>query len=150
MKNERQKKILEIIDRQPVETQEALIALLEAHGFHATQSTISRDIKQLHLIKEPWGEKAYRYAVSKKRDDFDSFARLRKIMHDCCLSCDYAQNLLIIKTLPGLGSAAGSTVDAMGHVGLLGCVSGDDTVLVILRDEESAAELCRKIHLMCK
>jgi len=150
MKNKRQEAILEIISQQSVETQEELLALLRARGILATQSTVSRDIKQLHLIKEPWNGKSYRYTTSKKNTEYDAAGRLQKIMSECCLRCDYAQNLIILKTMPGLGAAAGSAIDAMERPDKLGCVSGDDTVLVIMRDEAGALELCREIHLMCR
>ncbi len=149
MKNRRQEKILEIITRYPVETQEELIEKLRESGIECTQSTVSRDIKQLHLVKELSGG-AYRYAVSKAKAELDSSDRLQRILHECCTGCDYAQNLIVLKTMPGLGSAAGAALDASANPLMLGCVCGDDTVLIVMRNEASAQELFLEIEQICK
>ena len=151
MKNKRQEKILEIISSNNVETQEDLIRQLKEEGFNCAQSTISRDIKQLHLIKEPVPDtKNYRYTVSGRSREIDSVDRMRSILRECCLSCDFAHNLILVKTMPGLASAAGAALDAMELNDMLGCVCGHDTVLVVMRDETPALELCRRINMICK
>ena len=106
MKNQRQEHLLQIIAEETVETQEQLLERLQERGIRSTQATISRDIKELHLIKEPVGQGRYRYAVSAHRTKLNFADRLRTIFREGVLSVDYAQNLVVIKTMPGLASAA--------------------------------------------
>ena len=113
MKNDRQEKLLQIISEENIETQEQLLQRLEARGIRSTQATISRDIKQLHLIKEPTGFGTYRYAVSTHRTRLNFAEKLRNIFRECVLSVDYAQNLVVIKTMAGLAGAAASALDGM-------------------------------------
>ena len=107
MKNERQEKILAIIAASAIETQEQLIDSLRKEGISCTQATISRDIKQLHLIKEPTGNGTYRYAVSTQKMRLNLADRLQTILRESIVSVDCAQNLVLIKTMAGLGPAAG-------------------------------------------
>lgn len=149
MKSERQETILKLIAKYPVETQEDLIARLEEAGFHCTQSTVSRDIRQLHLVKELSGG-AYRYAESKTKTELDSVGRLQRILQECCTSCDFAQNLVVLKTMPGLASGAGAALDAKNDAEIVGCVCGNDTVLIVTRSEDAAQKLSHEINLICK
>ena len=142
MKNDRQEKLLQIISEENIETQEQLLQRLEARGVRSTQATISRDIKQLHLIKEPTGFGTYRYAVSTHRTRLNFAEKLRNIFRECVLSVDYAQNLVVVKTMAGLAGAAASALDGMENDEIVGSIAGDDTVLVVLRDTESAADFC--------
>ena len=149
MKNKRQEAILEIITQSPVDTQEELLAKLIERGIRCTQSTISRDIKELRLVKELSGG-AYRYTVSKLDAELISSDRLERILHECCTGCDYAQNLVVLKTMPGLANAAGAALDTKGDTDMLGCVSGDDTAVIVMRSEAAAAQLCEEINQICK
>ena len=106
MKNQRQEYLLQIIAEETVETQEQLLERLQERGIRSTQATISRDIKELHLIKEPVGQGRYRYAVSAHRTKLNFADRLRTIFREGVLSVDYAQNLVVIKTMPGLANGA--------------------------------------------
>ena len=142
MKNERQEKILAIIAASAIETQEQLIDSLRKEGISCTQATISRDIKQLHLIKEPTGNGTYRYAVSTQKMRLNLADRLQTILRESIVSVDCAQNLVLIKTMAGLGPAAGAAFDGMDISAKVGTVAGDDTVLIVMRENESAAELC--------
>ena len=148
MKNNRQEKILAIIEAEPIETQEQLLSKLQEQGIESTQATISRDIKQ--LIKEPVGGGRYRYAVSAQKIKLNFAGRLQVILRESILSADRAQNLVVVKMMPGLGPAAGSAFDGMEIPAIVGTVSGDDTVLVVLRDEQSAAEFCTELTAMIK
>ena len=150
MKNERQSKILEIIKAEPIETQEQLQQSLSDMGIHCTQATISRDIKQLHLIKEPIGQGKYRYAISIQRKRLNVADKLRTILRESIISVNYAQNLVVIKTMSGLAGAAAKALDSMRIGGVLGTVAGDDTVLLVLQDTESAMNLCGEITEMAK
>ena len=107
MKNDRQAKILEIIEREPIDTQEQLQIRLQEQGITCTQATISRDIKQMHLIKEPVGQGRYRYTASSQRTSLNIADKLRAIFRESVLSIDHAQNIVVIKTMPGLANAAG-------------------------------------------
>lgn len=150
MKNNRQDKILEIIATETIETQEQLLLRLQELGIDSTQATISRDIKQLHLIKEPAGGGRYRYAVSAQKTKLNFAGRLQVILRESILKVDRASNLAVVKTMPGLGQAAGSAFDGMELQSVVGTVCGDDTVLVILRDDESAEEFCAELKTMIK
>ena len=108
MKNDRQNQLLQIISEEIIETQEQLLERLQAKGIKSTQATISRDIKELHLIKEPAGQGRYRYAVSAHRTKLNFADKLRTIFRESVLTVDNAQNIVVIKTLPGLANAAGS------------------------------------------
>ena len=145
MKSKRQSKIMEIIAGRNVETQEQLLAILEEEGFRCTQATISRDIKELRIVKELTNLGTYRYTASAGETTGSFSTRLNTIFRECVTSVDYAQNIVIIRTLPGLASAAGSAIDAMGINKVVGSISGDDTVMVVLRDNNAAAAFCGEI-----
>ena len=148
MKNDRQKKILSIIAEETVETQEQLLSLLLERGIVATQSTISRDIKQLHLVKAPAGQGKYRYAVSDHGSKIHVADKLQTIFRESIVNVDYAQNLVVIHTMSGLANGAAAALDGMEIDQLIGTLAGDDTVLIIMRDNESAAELATSIRTM--
>ena len=148
MKNERQSKILEIIESEPIDTQEQLQQRLQAQGIACTQATISRDIKQLHLVKEPMGQGRYRYAVSVQRSRLNVADKLRTIFRGSIVSVDSAQNIVVVKTMAGLANAAGAALDSMSIPTMVGSLAGDDTAILIMRDGESARVLCEEIHEM--
>ena len=145
MKSQRQAKILEIIATKNIETQEQLLAELQAEGFRATQATISRDIKELRIVKELTSLGNYRYTVSSSDQSSTFSARLNTIFRECVNGIDYAQNIIVVRTLPGLASAAGSAIDAMNLNTIVGTLAGDDTVMVVMRDTNAAALLCGEI-----
>ena len=145
MKTQRQAKILEIVTNKDVETQEQLLAELQSAGCNCTQATISRDIKELRIVKELTSFGTYRYTVSSKELGGTFSARLNTIFRECVTGFDYAQNIVVIHTLPGLASAAGSAVDAMSMSFILGTLAGDDTVIIVMRDTNAAAAFCSEI-----
>ena len=150
VKTKRHAKILEIIHSTPVDTQDELLKRLRECGFDVTQATVSRDIKELHLIKEPAGQGRYRYAVSAHRTKLNFADKLRTIFRESVLTVDNAQNIVVIKTLPGLANAAGSAVDGMDVPYLVGSLAGDDTALLIMRDTESALDFTEEIKEMLR
>ena len=150
MKSQRQAKIMEIIANRNVETQEQLLAALQKEGFRGTQATISRDIKQLHLMKEPTGDGSYRYAVSAHKTKLNFAERFRIILRESLLKVDRAQNIVVLKAITGLGSAVGAAFDGMDIPMMVGSIAGDDTVMIVMRDEQSAIEFCEEISLMQK
>ena len=145
MKSQRQAKILEIIATKNIETQEQLLAELQAEGFRGTQATISRDIKELRIVKELTSLGTYRYTISASDLGSSFSARLNTIFRECVISFDYAQNIIVVRTLPGLASAAGSAIDAMNLNTIVGTLAGDDTVMIVMRDTNAAATLCGEI-----
>lgn len=145
MKSQRQAKIMEIISSKNVETQEQLLALLQAEGFGGTQATISRDIKELRIVKELTSLGTYRYSASSNEKTGSFSSRLNAIFRECVIGFDYAQNIIVIRTLPGLASAAGSAIDSMNMHLVVGCLAGDDTVMVVMRDNNAAAAFCGEI-----
>ena len=146
MKSQRQAKIIEIISTRNVETQEQLLSALQQEGFRGTQATISRDIKELRIVKELTSMGTYRYTTSTNEVAGSFTTRLNTIFKECVVSFDYAQNIIVIHTLPGLASAAGSAVDAMNLSTVLGTLAGDDTVMVVMRDANAAAAFCGEIR----
>ena len=146
MKNDRQSMILEIISQENIETQEQLLARLQERGISSTQATISRDIKQMHLIKEPVGQGVYKYAVSGNRTKLNFAEKLRTIFRESITSIAYAQNIVVIKTMPGLASAACSALDNMNISYMVGSLAGDDTAFLLMQDTESAAIFCEGIR----
>ena len=150
MKAKRQQEILRIIGERDVETQDQLLAELRARGVQSTQATISRDIKELHLIKELTGYGTYRYAVSERKASLNLAGRLRTIFKESVTSFDMAQNIVVLKTMPGLANAAGAAIDGMEIEDLVGSLAGDDTAILIMRTNEAAVEFCDEIHKMLK
>ncbi len=150
MKNDRQEKLLQIISETSIETQEQLLEELSRRGIQSTQATISRDIKQLHLIKEPTGQGRYRYAVSAKRTHLNFAERQRTIFRECVMSVDFAQNIVVIKTMPGMANAAAAALDSMEYDQIIGSIAGDDTIFLVLRDTESALDFCTEVRQQLK
>lgn len=149
-KTDRQAKIMEIISNQNIETQEQLLQQLHEAGFASTQATISRDIKQLRIIKELDSMGTYRYTTASREVSGNFSDRLNTIFRECVTSFDYAQNIIVIHTLPGTANAAASALDAMSRNVVLGTLAGDDTVIAIMRDTNAAAAFCGEIHSLVK
>ena len=145
MKAKRQAKIMEIISTTNVETQEQLLQELQNSGFTSTQATISRDIKELRIVKELTNFGTYRYTTASREVPHTFSGRLNAIFRECVTSFDYAQNIIVIHTLPGLANAAASAMDAMNMSVVLGTIAGDDTVFIVMRDSNSAAAFCGEI-----
>ena len=146
MKSERHAKILEIIRKNEVETQEELSDRLEREGFQVTQATVSRDIRELKLTKAPGKNGRQCYAVMQHQKDFGE--KYIRIFRDCYVSMDMAQNILVIKTVSGMAMAVAAALDALKFSEVVGCIAGDDTIMVAVRTVEDTQILMDKIHLM--
>ena len=146
MKTKRQEKILQLISAHEIETQEQLLEELKAEGFQTTQATISRDIKQLRIIKELGPSGTYRYSVSTRPAEHTFSAKLDMIFRQCVTSAEHAQNMIVIKTMPGLANGAAAAIDKLNIPEMLGTLAGDDTCFVVLKDTQSAASLCAEIR----
>ncbi|MBQ4040211.1 MAG: arginine repressor [Oscillospiraceae bacterium] len=148
MKNARQNTIIELILANDIETQNQLIEALAAAGINSTQATVSRDIKELHIIKELSPEGKYRYAPAHKKELQNHSTRLKAIFRESVTSCVCAQNMIIIKTLPGLASAACSAIDGMNIDSIAGTLAGDDTAFLCMFTNEDAKTFCEEIKSM--
>ena len=136
---------MEIISNKNVETQEQLLSELQNAGFRSTQATISRDIKELRIVKELTSFGTYRYSAASSEVGSTFSSKLNTIFRECITSFDYAQNIIVIHTMPGLASAAASALDAMNMSVVLGTLAGDDTVFIVMRDNNAAAAFCGEI-----
>ncbi|MFI3225841.1 MAG: arginine repressor [Clostridia bacterium] len=138
MKFRRQAKIIELIDKCEIETQEELTAKLLEAGFETTQATVSRDIKELRLVKSTTPAGISKYAVASSTGDGSFSVRLKKIFKESVIKIDIAQNIVVVKTLPGLGSAAAASIDSLKSDEIVGSLAGDDTVFIAMKDNEAA------------
>ena len=150
MKKDRQGAILKIIAATDIETQNQLIVELAKVGIESTQATVSRDIKELHLIKELSPLGSYRYFVSSRPETHNHSARLKAIFKESVTSYANAQNIVVIKTLPGLAPAACGAFDSMGIRNIVGSIAGDDTGFLAMSDVSSAEKFCKEIEEMLK
>ena len=148
MKKERQLAVLKVIAATDVETQNQLIEELLKIGIDSTQATVSRDIRELHLIKELTARGTYRYTSSGRAESQNHKVRLTGIFKESILSYSTAQNIVVIKTMPGLASAACAALDSMGISELVGTLAGDDTAFLAMRDNFSAEKFCDEIQEM--
>ena len=150
MKNARQEEIMKIIQSVDVETQDQLLDELRGRGFTTTQATISRDIKELRLVKELSSSGSYRYTLSDRKVSAAADTRLRNIFKEGVVSAAVAQNIVVVRTMPGLASAACSALDGMDISGMVGSLAGDDTGILIMRDNASAQQFVSEIHKLLK
>ena len=149
MKTKRHAKILEIIHQGSVETQEDLLRLLREDGYSVTQATVSRDIKELRLVKVLSEEGTYRYA-SVSPADKGVTERFIRMFSDSVTSVQCANNLIVIKTLSGTANAAAGIIDSLNHPDILGCIAGDDTILVIARSNETVHNVMHSLKELQK
>ena len=147
MKKRRQAKILELIANNEIETQEELQDYLLKYGFEVTQATISRDIKELRLVKDLSSKGRYIYSTGKKRKNNVAY-RAGGIFNESIISIDYALNTIVIKCFAGMANAACAAIDSMEHDEVLGTIAGYDTIFMLCRSEETAAEFTAKLREM--
>jgi transcriptional regulator of arginine metabolism len=152
MKNQRQKKILELIAKYEIETQDELTNLLCNNGFNATQATVSRDIKELRLVKISTGSDAssnvkYKYAENNLSGEIDTRlgGRFKNILSDTVISVKCASNIVVLKTYAGMAQGAGAVIDALDVPTLIGSVAGDDTVIIIMASDSDAVDFSKKL-----
>lgn len=138
MKKRRHAKILELIKNNSVETQEDLQTLLHASGFDVTQATISRDIKELRLVKELSDEGRYIYSTGIKMNGDEISYKANGIFNESILSVEYSMNTVCIKCFSGMAGAACAAIDSMKWSDVLGTIAGDDTIFVLCRTEKAA------------
>jgi len=134
-KGQRHIKIREIITNNDIETQDELVDILKNAGFNVTQATVSRDIKELHLVKVPMMDGRYKYSLPADQR-FNPLQKLKRSLMDAFVKIDGAGQLLVLKTLPGNANAIGALIDKLDWDEILGTLCGDDTCLIICRTEE--------------
>ncbi|WP_027417560.1 transcriptional regulator AhrC/ArgR [Aneurinibacillus terranovensis] len=142
-KGQRHIKIREIISRNDVETQDDLVDYLCAAGFHVTQATVSRDIKELHLVKVPTNDGRYKYSLPADQR-FNPQHKLKRSLIDSFISIEQADNLLVMKLMPGNAQAIGALIDNLDWPEILGTICGDDTILIINRTKDGATEMSQR------
>ena len=143
MKKDRHNRILELIESNSIETQDQLIALLRAEGMMVTQATVSRDIKDLKLIKTADKGGKYKYTRPKAAEERPS-VKFHNIMKETVTSVDHSLNMVVIKTYPGMAGSAAAAIDSLHHAGVLGSIAGDDTIMLVMRDENAAGVFARE------
>ena len=148
MKPGRQSVILDIISQRAIETQNQLMEALAERGIKSTQATLSRDVKDMRLVKELRADGRYRYTAPERSEAEDLSPRLRKIFRESLVSYDIAQNIVVLKTLPGLANACCSALDNMEVEGLVGTLAGDDTGFLAMRSNEMAQKLYHEIEIL--
>ena len=145
MKSRRQSKILELIKKDDIETQEELISKLREENLSVTQATVSRDIRELKLSKAMSDKGKYKYVPASHHNNIN-MTKFNAALADSITSVDFASNNVVIRTFPGMAQAVATGIDAISGFEILGCVAGDDTIIVVTRDEESAAEVSERIR----
>ena len=146
MKKKRHDKILEIIEKNEIETQGELAQMLRSIGFNVTQATVSRDIKELGLVKTATASGKQKYeAADTLSEEQDRFIR---VLRDSVLMIDQAQNILVIKTGSGMAMAAAAALDHLDFPEVVGCIAGDDTIMAAVRTVGETAQLMEKIRQM--
>lgn len=145
MKKSRQEKIIELVEKNEIETQEELAECLKAEGYQVTQATVSRDIRELKLSKISGMDGRQKYVVYENNDAYlgDKYIRVLK---DGYVSMNTAQGLLVVKTVSGMAMAVAAAVDAMRLPQIVGCIAGDDTIMVAVRTAEDAQDVMEQIR----
>lgn len=146
MKNKRHAKILELIKEHSFDTQEELQQKLCECGFKVTQATVSRDIRELGIVKAEGEDGVYKYRAGKERDSAEANGKFESILRQAAFSVARANNLIVVKTYTGMGSAAGAAFDALETDGVVGTLAGDDTLLIIASDNEIAKTVEAKLN----
>lgn len=144
MKENRQNKIKEIIETQAIETQEELLSQLLKQGFTTTQATISRDIREMHLTKVPDGTGKQKYAMIQNADT-DVTKKYHQVLSAGILSMDYAENIIVVRTVSGMAMAVAAALDNMDLQGFLGCIAGDDTIFAVARSNGFCKEIIAEV-----
>lgn len=147
MKSARQAKILELIERRPIDRQEMLIDALEQEGFAVTQATISRDIRELGIVKLAAGDGSYRYALADSTGKtVRAQSRFETIFRESVLKVDFAGHFVLVKCYSGMANAACEVFDAIKWDDVVGTLSGDDTFLVLMRTEQAAGHMTHRLQ----
>ncbi len=146
MKAKRQMRIIELVSHSLVTSQEELCQMLSREGIKVTQATISRDIKELNLVRVPAGDGRYKYALMPGDPTLVYKERFHRLFADCCIDMEKSGNIILVKTISGTASAVGEAIDGLKLDGILGTIAGDNAVLVVLRDGYPATEVLESLR----
>ncbi|MBB6730511.1 transcriptional regulator AhrC/ArgR [Cohnella zeiphila] len=149
MKGQRQRKIRELIGSGEIETQEDLVEALRSEGVNVTQATVSRDIKEMQLIKVPLEDGRYKYSMPQDQR-YNPALKLKRALVDHFVQAEAADNLVVVKCLPGTANTIAALIDGMDWPEIMGSISGDDTTLLICRSKEQGAALVERLHDMIR
>lgn len=149
MKSRRQEKIINLVTRYEIDTQEELIGMLRREGYDVTQATVSRDIRELKLTKVPTGRGSYRYTIPSK-DDREPTFKFNSVLVESIKKVDFSGNIVVLKTFAGLAQAVATGLDAIESHDILGCVAGDDCIILVARTHEAAKDISERIKTMLK
>lgn len=142
-KGQRHIKIRDIISNREIETQDDLVQHLRDAGFNVTQATVSRDIKELHLVKVPMMDGRYKYSLPSDQR-FNPLQKIKRTLIDCFVSIDSTGNMIVMKTLPGNANAVGALIDNLEWEEVMGNICGDDTILIICREDKQAEQVSKR------
>ena len=145
MKIERQSRIIELIRENDIDTQEMLAEMLEKDGFNVTQATVSRDIRELKITKVGIQGGGFKYAVMGS-ENTETAKRMTRVLKEGVLSIDYAQNILVIKTIQGMAMGVAAAIDAMDKAEIMGTIAGDDTIFCVVKSEPKAIKLVERLR----
>lgn len=146
MKQNRHQKIAELVSRYEIETQEELVEKLKEAGFSVTQATISRDIRQMNLSKLPAGNGRQKYVILKQEHELLADNKYIRVLRDGFVSMDMAQNILVMRTVSGMAMAVAAALDAIHFSEVVGCIAGDDTIMIAVRSVDDTKILMEKIR----
>ncbi len=147
MKTRRHAKILELINKYTIDTQEELLRRLREDGFEVTQATVSRDIKELRLVKTLSHDGKYKYSAGKDNTK-DYSSKFYSLLSDSAVMIDCACNMVVIKSLTGMAQAVCASMDSMHWEGIVGTLAGDDTIFIVMKNEEYARQLVAELNKM--
>ncbi|MCF6137843.1 transcriptional regulator AhrC/ArgR [Pseudalkalibacillus berkeleyi] len=142
-KGQRHIKIREIITNFDIDTQDELVDRLKSAGFNVTQATVSRDIKELHLVKVPMQDGRYKYSLPADQR-FNPLQKLKRTLTDSFINIDHTDHLIVMKTLPGNANAVGALIDNLDWEEIMGTICGDDTILIICRSSHDSPTITRQ------
>ena len=148
MKKGRQEKILELISKYEIDTQDDLMDMLREHGYKVTQATVSRDIRDLNLVKVSTSKGSYKYVVSRAplSNNVTGISLLKSSVSDSVIGVTCANNLIVVRTTPGMAQAVATLVDRLPDEEILGCVAGDDTIIIVTPDDDSAQDAAERLN----
>lgn len=149
MKYNRQNEIIALINENEIETQEELLTKLQDKGYIVTQATISRDIRELKLVKVAGVGGKYKYAVA-HREENNISAKFRNLLVETVTGLDSANNIAVVKTCSGMAQGAALAIDSMGRRDIVGSVAGDDTIIIVMRTNEATSELIADLREICE
>lgn len=145
IKTERQEKIIELITNEEISTQGDLTDRLIECGYNVTQATVSRDLQEMRVMKVLMADGTYKYAISKD-NDISISDKLENILLQCLTNVDYANNIVVLKTMSGAAQAVGYALDTFVWDEIVGTICGDDTIMIVVRNEKAAKQLCSRLE----